>query len=338
MRVKKFSAVNFSITFLLLFLNSTKLDASQFLLSWPTPNASFAKGLGYHTFLQKTGPDKDFSSGAYGCVRNHGTKFHEGLDLFPVKRTKRGIAEDSIFAAMTGKVVYLSPTARDSAYGKYIVLEHNQYSPNLYSLYAHLEEIDARLSLNKDVQVAQKIGRMGNTASFNIPLNRSHLHFEIGVRLSSNFDKWYNRQKFRTPNKHQNFNGYNLVGLDPLRFYSSYKKSPFNSPESYIKSLPIVTKVQVKFSGTPDLIQRDRSLLQASARETSARSWICSFGPFGFPLSFESSSSIPTQPVKVISYDEKNDSDRCRKLIVRKSGELLPSDQLNAYLELIFLD
>ena len=53
----------------------------QFKLSWPTPNPAFARGLGYSTFLQKTGPDKAVTSGAFGCVRNNGYKFHEGLDL-----------------------------------------------------------------------------------------------------------------------------------------------------------------------------------------------------------------------------------------------------------------
>ena len=56
-----------------------------FHLSWPTPNPAFAKGMGYSAFLQKTGPDKAFSSGAFGCVRNNGYKFHEGLDLASLK-------------------------------------------------------------------------------------------------------------------------------------------------------------------------------------------------------------------------------------------------------------
>ena len=68
----------------------------NFQLSWPTPNPAFAKGMGYSAFLQKTGPDKAFSSGAFGCVRNNGFKFHEGLDLYPVKRDGRGRADDKV--------------------------------------------------------------------------------------------------------------------------------------------------------------------------------------------------------------------------------------------------
>ena len=79
---------------------------------------------------------------------------------------------------MRGTVVYISQTSYNSAYGKYIVLEHEQFAPILYTLYAHLEEINQNLKLGSQVTVAQPIGKMGNTASFRIPLDRSHLHFE----------------------------------------------------------------------------------------------------------------------------------------------------------------
>ncbi|MEK9772524.1 MAG: M23 family metallopeptidase [Opitutae bacterium] len=312
--------------------------ANPIALAWPTPNPSFAQGLGYHSFLQKTGPDKDFTSGAFGCVRNHGYKFHEGIDLFPIQSSPRGYAKDSVFAAMDGKVAYLSHSPKESAYGKYIVLEHEQFQPIFYSLYAHLEEISEGLTINDKVNVAQPIGKMGNTASFTIPLERSHLHFEIGIRLSNHFDLWYNRQQFNTPNKHNNYNGYNLVGLDPLQFYSAYQKISFATPRAYLDGLPTVTKIQVLSQNHPYLVRRNPSLILNPESSQPVNSWICSFGPFGFPLYFEKSSDIPNQPIRVLSYDEKNDSGRCRKLIHNKNGKLYPSDQLGVYLELIFLD
>ena len=311
---------------------------ADFSLSWPTPNASFAKGLGYHAFLQKTGPDKDFSSGAFGCVRNNGYKFHEGLDLFPVKSNSQGKAEDSIFAAMDGMVTYLSHKASDSAYGKYIVLEHTQFNPIIYSLYAHLDEISPNLSVGKMVQVAEPIGQMGNTASFRIPLDRSHLHFEVGIRLSNQFDKWYKRQRFKTPNKHNNYNGYNLVGIDPIKFYSEYQKKSFSTPAEFFHNLPTVAKVQVISPKPPFLASRSSALMPSSPTPKLIKSWICSFGPFGLPTRLEPSASSFDGTIRILSYDEKHDSDFCRKLIVRKHGKLHPSEQLETYLELIFLD
>jgi murein DD-endopeptidase MepM/ murein hydrolase activator NlpD len=147
--------------------------------------------MGYSAFLQKTGPDKAFSSGAFGCVRNNGYKFHEGLDLYPVKRDGRGRAEDNVFSAMSGIVRHLNATSGYSAYGKYLVLEHTTLTPPLYSLYAHLASIQPGLKVGSNVQVAQVLGKMGNTASYGIPLDRSHLHFEIGLRLTDNFQSWY---------------------------------------------------------------------------------------------------------------------------------------------------
>ena len=320
------------------FLLGQYLQANTFALSWPTPNPSFAKGLGYHAFLQKTGPGKDFSSGAFGCVRNNGYKFHEGLDLFPIKTNGQGHAEDSVFAAMNGTVMHISHSASASAYGKYIVLEHGNFAPVLYTLYAHLAQISKGLKIGSKVETATALGKMGNSASFHIPLNRSHLHFEVGLRLSDQFNKWYNRKKFKTKNKHGNFNGYNLVGFDPIHFYSSFQKTSFLSPIQYMESLPVVTKVRVAASFTPFIARQNLSLNSNIESRLPVRSWICSFGPFGIPLLFEASNLQATKKVQVLSYNEQADSNSCRKLISKENGILKPSDQLEVYLELIFLE
>jgi peptidoglycan LD-endopeptidase LytH len=320
------------------FLLCQNLQANPFALSWPTPNPSFAKGLGYHTFLQKTGPGKDFSSGSFGCVRNNGYKFHEGLDLFPIRTNGQGYAEDSVFAAMYGTVVHISHSATASAYGKYVVLEHDNFEPVLYTLYAHLAEISNSLKIGLKVKAAAPLGKMGNSASFHIPLNRSHLHFEVGFRLSNQFNKWYNRQNFKTKNKHGNFNGYNLVGFDPIDFYSNYQKTSFSSPLQYVESLPIVTKVRVAASVTPFIVHQNKSLHSNIKNSLPLRSWVCSFGPFGIPLLFEASNLQATQKIQVLSYNEQADSNSCRKLISKENGLLKPSNQLEVYLELIFLE
>ena len=146
-------------------------------------------------FYSKTGPDKPFTSGSFGCVRNNGYKFHEGLDLYPLNRDKKGRATDSIFSAMSGTVSYINEISALSAYGKYLVIEHNDANPALYTLYAHLESIDKNLKIGTKVQAAQAVGKMGNTSSgYHIPLNRSHLHFEIGLRLTNSFQTWYNKK------------------------------------------------------------------------------------------------------------------------------------------------
>ena len=54
-------------------------------LIWPTPNQAFQRGEPIEAFVQPTVSGK-VESGLFGCVRNDGAKFHEGLDLFPIQR------------------------------------------------------------------------------------------------------------------------------------------------------------------------------------------------------------------------------------------------------------
>ena len=311
---------------------------AAFILSWPTPNPAFAQGHGYHTFLQKTGPEKDFSSGAYGCVRNNGYKFHEGIDLFPVKRSTRGKPLDSVFSAMAGRVAYINQDPRASSYGKYLVLEHMSFAPTLYTLYAHLDSFSPKLVVGKKVEVAEVLGDMGNSSSFAIPQNRAHLHFEVGLRLSDRFQNWYNRKTFTSPNKHGNFNGFNLVGLDPLLFFKSYQSGNLKSPADYIGNLQEVVRVLVKSDVKPSILKINPSLSSKHPEDSETLSWVCSFGPHGIPLNFEPTNERGSQNVEVIYFNDSYKSGPCRKLVVRKNNQLLPSEQLQAYLEILFTE
>jgi peptidoglycan LD-endopeptidase LytH len=332
--------LDFNIILLLSAITTTAFGV-DFALSWPTPNPAFSKGLQIEKFLQKTGPDKPFSSGAYGCVRNNGYKFHEGLDLFPIKRDGRGRAEDIVFAAMEGIVRHASRTTTHSSYGKYIVLEHPGVKPALYSLYAHLAEIDPQIKPGLTIRVASRLGTMGNTSSFRIPLNRSHLHFELGIRLSDHFQKWYAKRPFSTPNRHGNFSGFNLVGLDPLSFYESYKKKSMTTPLAFIQSLPVVAKIRVRSSQIPDFIKRYPSLSVTLMPGESPKAWDAYFSSHGFPVRIEPAAGEPPKgksPYRILSYDEAADSAsrKCRGIVIHNGKQLAPSDQLTSYLELIF--
>ncbi|MBT3668071.1 MAG: M23 family metallopeptidase [Opitutae bacterium] len=323
------------------FLIALHLGASSpnFKLSWPTPNPAFARGLGYSTFLQKTGPDKAVTSGAYGCVRNNGYKFHEGLDLYPVKRDRRGKAEDSIYAAMDGVVSYVNSTASYSAYGKYIVLEHPQLNPPLYSLYAHLHSITPNLKRGSRIVIAQEIGKMGNSSSgYRIPLERSHLHFEMGLRLTDKFQNWYNKKPFTSKNRHDNFSGFNLVGLDPLAFYTKYKNKSISNPIDFIRALPVTVIVQVKTKNIPDFITRYPTLT-TQTKSTATNGWTVSFGPYGIPLQLkpvEEMISEKEKQIKILQFNSNTQKKPCRRLTTQKGSEFFPTEQLQTYLELIF--
>ena len=316
------------------FLKSS--PAPEFRLSWPTPNPSFAQGLGYSTFLQKTGPDKAFSSGAFGCVRNNGYKFHEGVDLFPVKRHKSGQAKDQVFSALAGIVTYVNHNSGHSAYGKYIVMEHPNVVPSIYTLYAHLAEISPSIKIGVKMSEAMPLGRMGNSSSFKIPLIRSHLHFEIGLRLTNQFQAWFDKKGFKTSNRHGNYSGFNLVGIDPLHFFSEYRKKMFLQPLDYLNSLPVILKVRVKSKKPTDFAQRYPSLCPNF--NASASSWDCSFGPFGIPVRIEPSlePKLSSSTFKILSYDLRGSSKPCRKLVEKTISGYEISEQMQSYLEMLF--
>ena len=310
-----------------------------FQLSWPTPNPAFARGMGYSAFLQKTGPDKEFSSGAFGCVRNNGYKFHEGLDLYPVKRDPKGKAEDSIFAITDGIVTHINATAGYSAYGKYVVLEHKNLTPSLYSLYAHLDSISPKLAVGSKVSIAQVIGKMGNSSSgYRIPLNRSHLHFEIGLRLTNKFQNWYNKKRFSSKNRHGNYSGFNLVGIDPIQFYSEYKKKSFATPEDFLRTLSPSVVVQVKTDKTPDFVTRYPSLSVAK-KSNNSNGWKVTFGPYGIPLLIEPVTELISpkeKQIQVLSFNPESQKKPCRRLTKKMGNQYVPAEQLQTYLELIF--
>jgi hypothetical protein len=59
-------------------------------------------------FFAPTAPDKPWTSGSFGCVRNDGQRLHEGLDILHSQNGKRGEPTDPIMAAADGTVVYFS--------------------------------------------------------------------------------------------------------------------------------------------------------------------------------------------------------------------------------------
>src|SRR6185312_852677 len=123
--------------FALLLLTGTTLSAAvRVELVWPTPNTAWADGRGPAAFLQDAGSG-DPESGGFGGVRNAGRQFHEGIDIKCISRDRRGEPTDNIFAAMDGVVRHVNSSAGDSAYGRYIVLEHPEQTPGIYTLYAH---------------------------------------------------------------------------------------------------------------------------------------------------------------------------------------------------------
>ncbi len=231
-------------------------------LVWPTPNTAFFEDEPIAAYIQPTASG-DPESGLFGCVRSGGHQFHEGLDLKPVCARAHGEPTDEIYAAMDGVVQHVATKAGASSYGRYIVLEHPGATPACYSLYAHLSAVRPGLKAGDTVKRGEVIGTMGRSAGgYAIPKDRAHLHFEIGLVATRDFQTWYGRQKFGSPNLHGMWNGMNLMGIDPRDFAEQWGARRVNDIGDYLARLPVAVKVRVSSSRTPDFATRYPSLVK----------------------------------------------------------------------------
>jgi len=308
-------------------------------LVWPTPNTAFREGLDIEHYLQPT-QSGDPRSGGFGCVRNNGARFHEGVDLKAIRRDSRGEAADPIYAVMDGKVAHVNRESGKSSYGRYLVLVHSGQKPALYSLYAHLWIIEPRLEKGSVVKAGETLGIMGRSATYAIPKERAHLHFEIGLQLSESFQKWYELKKFEDPNEHGNLSGMNLIGLDPLAFFSYFQDKDRVQASDYIKSLPTAFTLRVNTKKTPGFINRYPSLLDGALDQKSLAGWDIDFTGFGFPVRWTPLSKDdllePWRENRVILLDSKsgiNDRFSCRDTIFA-NGSM--GANLRQILELLF--
>jgi murein DD-endopeptidase MepM/ murein hydrolase activator NlpD len=182
----------------------------------PTANhALFEKGGEERFFVGTVG--KPWTTGMFGCVRSEGWQMHEGLDIRCLQRDKHGEPTDAVLATADGTVAYISTRPSLSNYGNYIVLRHRVEGLEIYSLYAHLHEISDGLKSGQAVKAGQTIAIMGRTANTRegISKDRAHVHFELNLLVNDRFASWYKKNFPDQRNDHGNWNGQNLVGLDP---------------------------------------------------------------------------------------------------------------------------
>src|SRR5437016_5532064 len=219
----------------------------------PTDNDALFSGNG-STFYQYV--ERDFNGvkstpwegGQYGFVRDPVetsagvvyTRFHEGIDVKPLRRDARDEPLDEVRAIADGKVVHTNLVSGYSNYGKYIVIEHRWGGSNYYSLYGHLSSI--AVPPGETVKSGQRIAVMGYTGT-GLSQERAHLHLELDLILSDQFEGWYNAFFKNDPNHNGTYNGMNLVGLDIARLYLALRKNPALTIPDFLKTEEIFYKV-----------------------------------------------------------------------------------------------
>lgn len=290
-------------------------------LVWPTPNQAFHNGREIEAFVQPTSSGK-VESGLFGCVRNGGAKFHEGLDLYPVERNSQGEASDPVYSILPGRVVHISRTSGHSSYGRYLVVVHDRESPAFHSLYAHMATIDPALKVGSRVDAGTVLGIMGRSASgYSIPRARAHLHLELGFRLTDDFQTWFDRQKFGSKNRHGSWNGMNLVSVDPLEFYRAMRDKRVRSFHQYLRTLPVVARIRVHSSKVPSFVRDYPALMTRPYDGRELVAWDIAFTQYGVPKEWtprfadEKLSGRPGD-VRVLTYSPRLlEAQSCRRMI-----------------------
>ena len=183
----------------------------------PTANRTIydADGGGEKFFVPTVG--KPWTSGCFGCVRTEGWQMHEGLDIRCLQRDKHGEPTDPVNATADGIVAYINRKSALSNYGNYIILRHTIDGIEVYSTYAHLREVREDLKSGSTVKSGEQIGVMGRTANTRqgISKDRAHVHFELNLLVNERFATWYAKTFPGQRNDHGQWNGQNLLGIDP---------------------------------------------------------------------------------------------------------------------------
>ena len=314
--------------------------AERIEISWPTPNEAWARGQGYESWVQPTVSGEP-TSGLFGSVRSNGTQFHEGLDIRPVARDRRGEPADKVTAAMDGVVRNISSRPGESNYGRYIVIEHPGVSPSVYTLYAHLARIEPGITEGTTVKRGQVIGLMGHSSNGNIPADRAHLHFEIGLMLSQDFPSWYAWKKFGSPNEQGLWNGMNLMGTDPRAFLEQWRAHRVDNFEEYFAGLKSAVRVQVVTTRVPDFIRRYPALLRKPI-DGIIGGWEVQCDVTGLPFAWTPLSPMQVAgrragSVEIVAVDTAAlRAFRGKTLIRTRGGQPTPGPDLNTMLQLVF--
>jgi peptidoglycan LD-endopeptidase LytH len=315
--------------------------ADRLQIVWPTPSTAWAEGRSPRDFLQHAGSG-EWESGGFGGVRSGGIQFHEGIDIRPVSRDRRGEPTDDVFAAMDGVVRHVSAVAGKSSYGRYIVLEHPDVTPGVYTLYAHLSAIAREVKIGTKVEAGQIIGTMGHSSGgYVIPKDRAHLHFEIGFMLSRNFQSWYDSKKFGSRNDHNLWNGMNLIGIDPLDFLEQWRTRKVNTFQEYFARMRPAVTLRITSRRIPDFVTRYPALLTKPTPE-NVSGWEISFNWTGVPFRWTPLTPIETVglPLKEPTFVDVDATverqQRSKTLVVTRRGKPAAGRDLETVLQQLF--
>lgn len=278
---------------------------------------------GFYMYVDRTFEGKTtrpWQGGAYGMVRNPFrasatrvmySRFHEGIDVSPVRRDENDEPLDIVRPIAPGRVVHVNDAPGASNYGRYIVVAHYVPEGIIFSLYAHLASVDCRVG--QRVGTGNKLGVLGYSG---VGLNkrRAHLHLEIGLMIHSEYEKFGPKD-----NEHGNYNGLNLIGFDPSKVLKHCRTGEPLSISRYFATLKEHYRVRVPCIGTMDLLRRHPFLYKGSFKQRPA-ALDMAFTAEGVPIAVYPASQSVEEPVIISCAPKPTQQQNCTVNRVKNSS------------------
>jgi murein DD-endopeptidase MepM/ murein hydrolase activator NlpD len=277
-------------------------------------------------FFAPTEPDKPWTSGGFGCVRDYGHRMHAGLDILHLQTNRRGEPTDPVMATADGTVVYFSIRPSLSNFGNYIVIRHMIQGMEAYSLYAHLSAIQLGLQVGSQVKAGQVIATMGRTSNAEVIGQwRAHVHFQINLLLNDNFAAWFKR--YAPPgevNYHGEWNGHNLAALDPREILLRERDGKFDL-KTFIGSQTELCRVLVRATNFPFLKRYPMLILpNPTAQKEGVAGYEISLNFNGVPFALMPRAESEIKSYAKIQLLKVNDpvalANPCCDIVVRRGG------------------
>jgi hypothetical protein len=294
-----------AMTFLAGFFAIAASQAEPLNLVLPTNNDAIFHGEGaeFYQYIErdyKGEKSTPWEGGRYGFVRNPVetsagivyTRLHEGIDIRPLQRDANGEPLDPVRAIAAGVVVHTNHAPGFSNYGRYVVVEHRFDGCKYYSLYGHLNSITVHDG--QRVQPRDQLAVMGHTGE-GLNQARAHVHLELNLMLSRQFESWHDTFFKNDPNHHGIYNGLNLVGLDIARLYLALQKRPALTIPEFLSEEETLYRVLLPASKNFDLPKFYPWMVREKA-EGEPPSWEVSFNRAGVPLKIQPGAKPVSEP------------------------------------------
>jgi hypothetical protein len=211
-------------------------------------------------------------------------------------RDASGEPTDVVEAAADGEVVRVNRDEKISDYGRQVIVRHLWGIYPVYTIYGHLASVG--VEVGQIVKAGNPLGVMGWTGP-GLTRNRAHLHFEVAFQINRKFAEWVESQKpgrLWQPNRHGEWNGLNLMGIDPVPLLlASAAGNSLSWPEVREK-LPGGFRVRV-----PELREKPSwtDLVEVQEGKGGSLGWEIEMTPWGLPLRMKGVEEAVVEPVLV---------------------------------------